>query len=49
MKDCLLWEAQQGKSVKGPPPEEEAMADTMCDKQAATPVPSPPAQLGFRR
>lgn len=32
--------------MKSAPPEEEAMADTVCDKQAATPVPRPPVLRG---
>lgn len=28
--------------MKSPSPEEEAMADTMSEKQVATPVPGPP-------
>lgn len=45
MKNCLLWEKQQGKSVKSPSPEEGAVVDTMCDEQAAIPVLRPPTLL----
>jgi len=40
---------EQGKSMRGPPPEEEGAAETMFDQMTVTPVPHPPAPLGGRR
>jgi len=40
---------EQGKSVRSPPPEEEAVAETTCDELTVTPIPHPPAPLGGRR
>jgi len=40
---------EQGQSVKSPPPEEEGVAETMCDELTITPIPCPPAPLGVGR
>jgi len=40
---------EQGKSVRSPPPEEEEVAETMCDELTPTPIPHPPTPLGGRR
>ncbi|GAB0206886.1 hypothetical protein GRJ2_003154200 [Grus japonensis] len=40
---------EQGKNVKSPPPEEEGVAETMCDELTTTPIPRPPVPLGGRR
>jgi len=45
-RDLML---EQGKSVRNPRPEEEAVAETMCDELTTTPIPVPPAPLGGRR
>jgi len=34
---------EQAKNVRSPPPEEEGVAETMCDELTATPIPHPPA------
>jgi len=36
---------EQGQSVRGPSPEEEGAAETMCDELTATPIPLHPAPL----
>ena len=40
---------EQGQSVRSPPPEEEAVAETTCDGLTVTPIPCPPAPLRGRR
>jgi len=37
---------EQGKSVRSPPLEEEAVAETTRDELTVTPIPHPPAPLG---
>ena len=37
---------EQGNSVRSPTLEEEGVAETMCDKLTATPIPCPTALLG---
>lgn len=52
MEDCLLWEdptSEQEKSIRSPPSEEEAEAETACDALTAVPFPCPPALLGRKR
>jgi len=39
----------QGKSVRSPPPQEEGMAETVCDELTTAPIPFPPVSLGGRR
>jgi len=36
---------EQGKNVRSPPPEEEGVAEAMCDELTATPIPHPPVML----
>jgi len=36
---------EQGKSVRSLPPEEEGVAETMCDELTVTPIPCPPVPL----
>ena len=40
---------EQGKSVRSPPLEEEAVAETTRDELTVTPISHPPALLGGRR
>jgi len=40
---------EQGQSVRSPPPEEEGAAETTCDDLTVTPIPHPPAPLGWGR
>ncbi|GAB0183943.1 zinc finger and BTB domain-containing protein 5 [Grus japonensis] len=40
---------EQGKNVRSPPPEEEGVAETMCDQLTITPIPHPPVPLRGRR
>jgi len=37
---------EQEKSVRSLPPEEEGVAETMCDELIVTPIPHPSVQLG---
>ncbi|KAJ7403871.1 hypothetical protein WISP_148783 [Willisornis vidua] len=52
MKDCLSWKgphAGSGKSVKRPSPEEEGVAETMCNELTTAPISHPPVPLGEGR
>jgi len=40
---------EQGKSVRGLPPEGQATEERMYDELTVTPIPHPPAPLGERR
>ena len=40
---------EQGQSVRGPPSEEEGVAETTCDELTTAPMPHPSAPLGGRR
>jgi len=40
---------EQGQRVRSPPPEEEGVAETKCDRLTVTPIPHPPVLLGGRR
>jgi len=40
---------KQGQSVRSLPPEEKGAAETACDELTVTPIPCPPAPLGWRR
>jgi len=40
---------EQSKSVRSPPPEEEPVAETMCDEVTATPIPHPLGQEQIER
>lgn len=40
---------EQGKNVRGPPSEEEGVAEKMCDVLTATPTPHLPLLLGRTR
>jgi len=37
---------EQGKSVSNPPPQEEGVAETMCDDLTTTPIPCTTVPLG---
>jgi len=39
---------EQGKSVRIPPPEEEGVAETVCDELTTSPIPCPPVPLRER-
>jgi len=45
----VTFTLEQGKSVSSPPPEEEAVAETTCEKLTTTPIPRPSALLSGRR
>jgi len=40
---------EQGKTVRGPPLEEEGVAETKCDELTATPIRCPHVPLEGRR
>jgi len=47
MEDCLPWVGPHAGA--GAECEEEGAAETMCDELTTTPIPRPPAPLGWRR